>query len=62
MPRKDGTESLREAKFDPHLRGVPVVVLTASSAGMDTKQSDEQAASSYIVNPGRPALMRGFPP
>src|SRR5438045_3621741 len=30
MPKKDGREALKEIKADPHLRMLPVVVLTTS--------------------------------
>ena len=35
MPRKDGREALKEIKADPHLRLIPVVVLTTSKAEED---------------------------
>ena len=37
MPRKDGRETLRELKSDPHWRRIPVVALTTSTAGDDVE-------------------------
>ena len=39
MPRKDGREALAEIKSDPHLRYIPVVVLTTSKAEEDNLRS-----------------------
>jgi two-component system, chemotaxis family, response regulator Rcp1 len=35
MPRKDGREVLSDIKRDPHLRSIPVVVLTTSDSELD---------------------------
>ncbi|PKO10074.1 MAG: two-component system response regulator [Chloroflexi bacterium HGW-Chloroflexi-2] len=51
MPRKDGREALVELKEDPDLRGIPVVVLTTSSAERDMKYSYEQGASGFVTKP-----------
>ncbi|MEW5725311.1 MAG: response regulator, partial [Thermodesulfobacteriota bacterium] len=32
LPRKDGREVLAEVKTDPHLKRIPVVILTTSAA------------------------------
>jgi CheY-like chemotaxis protein len=51
MPRKDGREALREIKADPHLRRIPVVVLTTSQAVEDIASTYDLGASSFIVKP-----------
>ena len=51
MPRKDGREALAEIKSDPHLRRIPVVVLTTSSAEEDIVRSYDLGVSSYIRKP-----------
>jgi CheY-like chemotaxis protein len=43
MPKKDGREALRELKADPHLRRIPVVVLTTSKAEEDILRSYDLA-------------------
>ncbi len=51
MPRKDGREALAEIKGDPHLRYIPVVVLTTSKAEEDIMRSYDIGAASYITKP-----------
>jgi CheY-like chemotaxis protein len=51
MPRKDGRESLAEIKADPSLRGIPVVVLTTSSAEEDVLRTYDLGAAGYITKP-----------
>ena len=51
MPRKDGREALEEIKTDPHLRHIPVVVLTTSSAEEDVIRSYDNGAAGYITKP-----------
>jgi CheY-like chemotaxis protein len=51
MPRKDGREALAEIKSDPHLRYIPVVVLTTSKAEEDIIRSYDIGAASYITKP-----------
>ena len=51
MPKKDGREALREIKSDPHLRQIPVVVLTTSKADEDNLSSYDCGASSFISKP-----------
>jgi CheY-like chemotaxis protein len=45
MPRKDGREALAEIKSDPHLRYIPVVVLTTSKAEEDIMRSYDIGAA-----------------
>jgi CheY-like chemotaxis protein len=51
MPKKDGREALREIKANPHLRHIPVVVLTTSSLDSDIYRSYDIGANSYITKP-----------
>jgi CheY-like chemotaxis protein len=51
MPRKDGREALREIKSDPHLRRIPVVVLTTSKAEEDILRSYDLGVNSYVTKP-----------
>ncbi len=51
MPKKDGREALREIKSDPHLRQIPVVVLTTSKAEEDIYQIYDLGANSFITKP-----------
>ena len=51
LPGKDGREVLREMKADAHLRRIPVVILTTSSAENDVLKSYDLHANCYIVKP-----------
>lgn len=51
LPRKDGREVLAEIKMDEHLRRIPVVVLTTSSAEKDILISYGLHANCYITKP-----------
>lgn len=51
MPRKDGREALREIKIDPHLRQIPIVVLTTSKSEEDIYRSYDLGANSFITKP-----------
>ena len=51
MPRKDGREALQEIKADPHLRRIPVVVLTTSRAEEDIARTYDTGISGYIQKP-----------
>jgi CheY-like chemotaxis protein len=51
MPRKDGTEALREIKADPRLRSIPIVVLTTSKAEEDIVRAYDLGVNSFIVKP-----------
>jgi CheY-like chemotaxis protein len=51
MPKKDGREALREIKAAPHLRRIPIVVLTTSKAEQDILRSYDLGANSFIVKP-----------
>ena len=51
MPRKDGREALKEIKSNPHLRSIPVVVLTTSQAEEDILSTYEFGGNSFIRKP-----------
>ena len=51
LPKKDGREVLEEIKADPHLRRIPVVVLTTSHAEQDVLRSYDLHANCYITKP-----------
>ena len=51
MPKKDGREALKEIKNDPHLRLIPVVVLTTSKAEEDILRTYDMGVSSFITKP-----------
>ena len=51
MPRMDGREVLAAVKEDPHLRQIPVVVLTTSEAEADVLRSYELYANAYVTKP-----------
>jgi CheY-like chemotaxis protein len=51
LPRKDGREVLAEAKSDPALRAIPIVVLTTSEAEEDVLKSYQLHANAYVTKP-----------
>jgi CheY-like chemotaxis protein len=51
MPRKDGREALSEIKADPHLRQIPIVVLTTSQDEQDIFRTYDSGACSFIIKP-----------
>jgi CheY-like chemotaxis protein len=51
LPRKDGREVLAEVKADEHLRRIPVVILTTSSAEQDIIKTYDLHANCYITKP-----------
>ncbi|WP_192821844.1 response regulator [Rufibacter sp. LB8] len=51
MPKKDGREALKEIKEDPHLRMIPIVVLTTSKAEEDIIKTYDLGVSSFITKP-----------
>ncbi|PNY79475.1 response regulator [Deinococcus koreensis] len=48
MPGKGGLEVLREARADPALRSLPIVVLTNSNAAGDVTRCYAAGASAYV--------------
>jgi len=53
MPRKDGTETLKEIRDDVNLRHIPVIVLTTSKLEADIFRAYHAGANSYLVKPVR---------
>jgi two-component system response regulator len=51
LPKVDGHEVLRAVKSDIHLRVIPVVVLTTSTAESDKSRAYAEYANSYLVKP-----------
>ncbi|MEO3805833.1 response regulator [Nonomuraea sp. B1E8] len=51
LPRKSGSEVLREVKDDPALRTIPVVILTTSEAEEDILRSYRLHANAYVSKP-----------
>lgn len=51
MPGMDGRAVLQAVKADPHLRRIPVVVLTTSADERDIERCYEIGASSYVQKP-----------
>src|SRR4051794_30814078 len=49
LPRKDGVEVLEEMRRDPGLAGIPVIVLTSSSAERDVDACYAAGANAFVV-------------
>ncbi len=49
LPKINGLQILKTIKEDPHLRILPVIVLTSSSQSEDIHQAYALGANSYIV-------------
>lgn len=51
MPRMDGRECLAQLKQDPHLKTIPVVVLTTSETARDVEAAYALGAAGFITKP-----------
>jgi CheY-like chemotaxis protein len=51
MPRKTGTEALREIKSNPKLRSIPVVAFTTSKAEEDILRTYDLGVNSFVTKP-----------
>ena len=51
LPKMGGHEVLEHVKHDPHLRRIPIVVLTTSQAGEDIVRSYDLYANAYVSKP-----------
>jgi CheY-like chemotaxis protein len=51
MPKVDGLEVLRVIKDDPHLKSLPVVMLTSSRQEQDLIRSYQLGVNAYVVKP-----------
>ncbi|MGH9659031.1 MAG: response regulator [Bryobacteraceae bacterium] len=49
LPKKDGREVLADIKSDPHLKNIPVVVMTSSAAEDDIMRSYALHANCYVT-------------
>jgi CheY-like chemotaxis protein len=46
---------LAEARSDPRLRAIPIIVLTGSELPQDVEQCFRLGANAYVIKPGSPA-------
>lgn len=53
MPRIDGIEVIRQVKQDPHLKTIPIVVMTSSRQEQDLIATYGLGANAYVVKPVR---------
>lgn len=51
LPKVDGLQVLERLRADPHMRHVPVVVLTSSNEEQDLIRSYDLGANSYVRKP-----------
>jgi two-component system, chemotaxis family, response regulator Rcp1 len=51
LPRKNGREVLAEVKAAPHLKQIPVLIMTSSKADEDVRQAYSLNANCYITKP-----------
>ncbi len=51
LPKVDGRAVLREAKSDPALRAVPIIMLTSSDAHSDVRAAYDLGANCYLTKP-----------
>jgi chemotaxis family two-component system response regulator Rcp1 len=52
LPRKDGRAVLAEAKGNPRLKNIPIIIFSTSSAHADVRRSYELGANCYVTKPG----------
>jgi CheY-like chemotaxis protein len=51
MPLMDGKECLKEIKKRNHLKHIPVIIFSTSSAGKDIEDTKKLGAKSFITKP-----------
>lgn len=51
LPRKTGHEVLEEAKTSPHLKQIPMIVLSTSNSPGDIEKAYSHHANCYLVKP-----------
>jgi CheY-like chemotaxis protein len=51
MPKVDGLEVLQAVRADPHLKFIPVVILTSSREEADLVRSYRLGVNAYVVKP-----------
>jgi DNA-binding response OmpR family regulator len=49
MPLKNGFQVLAEMKKDPHLKRIPIIVLSNWGQGNDIKKAKELGADDYVI-------------
>lgn len=58
MPEMNGVATLREIRADPHLHGMPVLMLTASHTRESVMQCLQLGAADYLIKPVDPADLK----
>jgi two-component system response regulator len=51
LPKVNGLEVLRSMKNDPHLRTIPVVMVTSSAEDPDIRAAYDLGANGYVIKP-----------
>src|SRR3712207_3214433 len=51
LPKVDGIGVLKRVKADPHLKTIPIVVLTSSREEQDLMRSYNSGTNAYVVKP-----------
>jgi CheY-like chemotaxis protein len=51
LPKKDGSEVLKEIKENNNLKNIPVIILTTSSAEKNLSRAYDLHANAYIIKP-----------
>ncbi len=51
MPKVDGVDVLRQTKADPHLRKLPIIMLTTTEDPREVARCHELGCNNYIVKP-----------
>ena len=51
LPKKSGSEVLKEIKNNDNLKNIPVIILTTSNAEKDILQAYDLHANAYLVKP-----------
>jgi CheY-like chemotaxis protein len=51
LPRKDGLEVLAEIKEDPHLRRIPIVMMTRSEEEKHCIEAHDRHVNCYVIKP-----------
>lgn len=51
LPKKNGAEVLADIKSDEHLKRIPVIILTASTAEEDVARAYNHHANCYLTKP-----------
>lgn len=51
LPKKDGREVLAEVKSDPHLRRIPIIIITTSQSQEDVEKTYDLHANCFLMKP-----------